>query len=320
MKFVIAGAGGIGCYYGARLQAAGHGVIYVARGAHLAALQQHGLELQHPEFNYRGPVEAMGLETLGTRFNPADFDALLICAKATATQEIATLLCDWFQKSGQCTRVISLQNGVDNEIQLSAVLGGENVIGGLAVLISGHVLAPGVVSATGIAQIIFGAWPAQGSPAWIAHGEQLAKLETVFNEAGIPSRLVPDIRRELWRKLLINNGVNPLSALTRLDTRSLCHHPHFGPIVLALVKETAAAARADGENMSEADIDQMFELIRSFDPVKTSMLVDLEKGRPLELEAICGAVLTRAMQLKLQVPYTETLYSLLKHATSDSPP
>ncbi len=320
MKFVIAGAGGIGCYYGARLQAAGHGVVYVARGAHLTALRQHGLELQHPGFSYHGPVEAMDLETLITRFKPDDFEALLLCAKATATREIAALLRGWFQNSGQGTRVISLQNGVDNEIQLATFLGAANIIGGLAVLIGGFVLAPGVVSATGAAQIIFGAWPAQGSPAWIAHGENLAKLETVFNAAGIPTRLVPDIRRELWRKLLINNGVNPLSALTRLDTRSLVHHPRFGPIVLALMNETAAAARADGETITAADVDQMFELIRGFDPIKTSMLVDMEKGRPLELEAICGAVLTRSAQLKLRAPCTETIYSLLRHASADSPP
>jgi len=244
---------------------------------------------------------------------PAQFDALLLCAKATATRTIAGRLADWFESSDQGALLISLQNGVDNEIELAGAIGDAWIIGGLAVHIGGHVLAPGVVSATGIAQIIFGAWPALDSPAGRAHGKRLESIETAFTEAGIPARLVTDIRRELWLKLLINNGVNPLSALTRLDTRSLTRHSRFGPLVRALMQEAATAARADGEHLGDQDVTRMYELIRGFDPIKTSMLVDLEKGRPLELEAICGAVLTRAAQLGVPVPHTETVYSLLRH-------
>ncbi|EIJ36700.1 ketopantoate reductase family protein [Thiothrix nivea] len=312
-RIAVIGAGGIGCYYGARLLTQGHDVWFVARGAHLRALQATGLSLSHPDFNFNGKVEACSLNELLAQQQPADLDALLICTKATATQEVAALLHDWFTRTGQKVPVISLQNGIDNEPQLADMLGADCVIGGLAVRIGGHITCPGVVEATGVAQVIMGTWPHAGSVADQCFGELLPPLVEAFNQAGIPTRQVTDIRRELWRKLLINNGVNPLSALTGLDTRTLSNHPQFGSIVHQLMLEAASVARADDEPLTTQDADEMYELIRAFDPIKTSMLVDLEKGRQLEVDAISGAVIRRARQLGLAVPYTETVHALLKH-------
>lgn len=312
-RIAVIGAGGIGCYYGARLLEQGHKVWFVARGTHLHALQTSGLILTHPDFSFNGKVDACSLDDLLTQQQPADLDALLICTKATATPEVAASLQDWFTRSGQKTPVISLQNGIDNEPQLAEKLGDDCVIGGLAVRIGGHIIRPGEVEATGVAQVILGAWPHAGSSADQRCGARLPPLVEAFNQAGIPTRHVADIRRELWRKLLINNGVNPLSALTGLDTHTLSNHPQFGPIVHGLMLEAASVARADDEPLTTQDADEMYELIRTFDPIKTSMLVDLEKGRQLEVDAISGAVIRRARQLKLAVPYTETIHALLKH-------
>jgi 2-dehydropantoate 2-reductase len=141
----------------------------------------------------------------------------------------------------------------------------------------------------------------------------LSHLEQAFNSAGIPTQVTENIRYEMWRKLLINNGVNPLSALTRLDTRSLTHHPEFGKVVYGMMSETVQASKADGVNLTQKDLDDMFELISSFNAIKTSMLVDQEQGRPLELDSISGAVLRRCEKLGIQAPYTFTVHSLLKH-------
>jgi 2-dehydropantoate 2-reductase len=175
------------------------------------------------------------LETLVGQHHPADFDALVICTNATATQAVAVTLHQWFTQTQQKIMVI------------------------------------------------------------------------------IPTQQVANIRRELWRKLVINNGVNPLSALTGLDTHTLSHYPRFGPLVHQLIQEAANVAAADDELLTGQDADEMFELIRTFDPIKTSMLVDLEKGRQLEVDAISGAVIRRGKQLGMTVPYTETVYALLKH-------
>ncbi len=312
-RIAVIGAGGIGCYYGARLLTQGHKVWFVARGEHLRTLQTTGLSLNHPDFNFNGKVDACSLGDLLAQQQPADLDALLVCTKATATLEIATSLRDWFVRTGQKVPVISLQNGIDNEPQLADQLGADCVVGGLAVRIGGHIIRPGVVEATGVAQVIMGAWPHTGSLADLRFGKLLPPLVEAFNQAGIPTRKVNDIRRELWRKLLINNGVNPLSALTGLDTQTMSNHPQFGPIVHHLMLEAASVARADDEPLTTQDADEMYELIRTFDPIKTSMLVDLEKGRQLEVDAISGAVIRRAQQLGLAVPYTETVHALLKH-------
>jgi 2-dehydropantoate 2-reductase len=318
LRIAIIGAGGIGCYYGARLQQAGHQVYYIARGEHLATLQSKGLNLEHPDFFYQGKVEAYSLEALCKQFQPEGFDALLICTKATATQNIATQLKDWFEKTQQQTLVISLQNGIDNESQLASALGDDCIIGGLAVRIGGHIVEAGKVEATGIAQVIWGAWPHKDSPADKRFSGQLTLLTDVFKSADIPTRKVPDIRRELWRKLVINNGVNPLSVVTRLDTHAMSHHPHFGNIVHQLMQEAARVAIADGETLTEQDADEMYQLIRHFDPIKTSMLVDFEKGRQLEVDEISGAVIQRSKQLGISVPYTEMVYALLHHMIQNS--
>ena len=318
LRCVVLGAGGIGCYYGARLQAQGHDVTFIARGEHLKVLQTQGLDLRHPGFHFQQPVNAKSLEALTLHHQPSDVDMLVVCTKAIATEEVAQIVSRWFKKHQQETAVISLQNGIDNERQLAEILGEDVVIGGLAVRIGGHIISPGVVEATGVAQVIVGAWPKAGSPADERYGDELSQWCEVFNQAGIPTKKVDNIRHELWRKLVINNGVNPLSALTRLDTRAMSHHPHFGKIVHQLMKEAAQVAIADDEPLSEQDADEMYQLIRNFDPIKTSMLVDLEKGRPLEVDAISGAVIERSKRLGVHVPYTETIYALLKHQLSQS--
>lgn len=313
LSLAILGAGGIGCYYGARLARNGHAVCFIARGDHLAALRKNGLALKHPDFDYHEAVSACDLDALTREHEPDDFDAIILCVKATATEKIAESIKHWFDARNQSTMIISLQNGVDNESQLASELDESLIIGGLAVRIGGHIVRPGEVEATGIAQIVLGAWPHAGSPADTRFARQLPAIIEVFNQSGIPTRNTDSIRRELWRKLIINNGVNPLSALTGLDTRAMAYHSHLGPLVHHLMKEAANMAIADDEPLSQRDADEMFELIRSFDPIKTSMLVDLEKGRQLELESISGAVIQRSKQINVPVPYTETVYALLKH-------
>ncbi|MCL1485400.1 MAG: hypothetical protein MH208_14390 [Marinobacter sp.] len=113
---------------------------------------------------------------------------------------------------------------------------------------------------------------------------------------------------------MINNGVNPLSALTGLDTRSLTHHPEFGKIVYGMMAETIEASKADNVNLGQKDLDEIFELISNFNAIKTSMLVDKERGRPLELDCIAGAVLRCCELLGVEAPYTATINALLLHS------
>ena len=308
MRFLIVGAGGIGSYYGARLQSAGHEVTFLARGAHLQAMQQKGLAVHHPDFHFASPVAAHDEASLKAQTHVSDFDVVLVCLKTQDTTPWLERMQAWLQ--GATTPLLSLQNGVDNEPEIAAQVGAERTIGGLAVRIGGHIEEPGVVTVNGPAQIVMGSWPdkVKGKD-W---DDFLNQLNETFNNAAIPSRVSDDIAREIWRKLLINAGVNPLSALTHLDTRSLCRHPHYGPAVRGLMLEAAEAGKADGVILSDEDVTEMFDIIFSFDAIKTSMLVDKEKGRPLELDGICGAVIRRCEAQNISSPMTRLVYGLLE--------
>ena len=309
MKFLIWGAGGIGAYYGARLQQAGHEVVLVARGEHLRVMQEQGLKVQHESLQFHESVQAVSAAELMRDYQANDFTAILVTLKATATESLLEKAGGWLNDG--TSPVISLQNGVDNEPLIASCIDPKRVIGGLAVRIGGHIISPGIIEARGPAQIIMGPWPNDENNPTL--GDCLADLNKLFNQAEIPTTVTPNIQYELWRKLLINNGVNPLSALTRLDTKKLTHHPEFGPIVYGIMQETAQAAQVDGVVLAQQDVDEMFELICNFDAIKTSMLVDLEMGRPLEIDAICGAVLTRIKKAEKAAPYTKLINALLSN-------
>lgn len=307
-RSMVIGAGGIGGYYGARLQTAEVDVTYVARGPHLKAMQRDGLRVTHPTFTFHAPVVAVDLETACQRWASHDFDLVILTTKADATPEIMSTLAPWLSDSE--TAVLSLQNGVDNEPLIAAQIGDTRTIGGLAVRIGGHVVAPGHVEATGVAQVVLGRWPNVeiGAPSVI----DVDRLGQQFTQAGIPTTVSPDIRKELWRKLLINNGVNPLSALTGLDTQALTHHPTLASTVYQMMLEAVEAAHVEGVSLTRKDADEMFELISTFDAIKTSMLVDREKGRPLELKGITGAVLSRLESTNQKALATALVTTLLE--------
>lgn len=309
LRLLIAGAGGIGGYYAARLLHAGHQVVLTARGAHLAALKEKGLTVQYGDEVWSFPVLAMDHSAVVDRFRPDDFDVVMVTLKSTATETMLAELGPWLYHGK--VPVLSLQNGVDNEPALASLLGDHRVLGGLAVRIGGHIVQPGLVEAEGPAQIVMGQWPFASVSD--GRGPLLKQLREDFEAAGIPSTVSDNIRYELWRKLVINNGVNPLSALTGLDTRSLTHHPEFQKIVHGMMAETVAASKADDVNLGPEDLAEMFDLISNFNAIKTSMLVDKEKGRPLELDSIAGAVLRRCDRLGIEAPYTMTVNALLSH-------
>lgn len=310
LSILMIGAGGIGGYYGARLAEAGHRVVLTARGAHLTALQSKGLVVHYEERLIKCRVPAVDHAALIQDCQPGDFDVIAVALKSTATEAVLDELGPWLAQSD--VPVLSLQNGVDNEPMIARVLGESRVLGGLAVRIGGHIVEPGVVEAEGVAQIVMGEWPCVPDEQ-DARRPLLEILHNAFELAGIPTTVSDDIRYELWRKLVINNGVNPISALTGLDTQSLTRHPQFSRIVYGMMAETAAAAKADGLELGKEDVDEMFGLISSFNAIKTSMLIDKEKGRPLELDSIAGAVLRRSEALGIDAPYTATVNALLEH-------
>lgn len=319
MRMAVIGAGGVGGYYGARWLAAGNSVTFVARGGHLEQLRAHGLQVEHPRFRYGGAVHACDLDGLCAG-DPGEFDLLVLAVKSAATQAIGASLNDWFHRCGRRVPVLSMQNGVDNEAELAAALGQDAVIGGLALRVGTHVEAPGRITASGAGQVVTGPWPNREEAVAGPATDILPAFVQAADAAGTPVIETGDIRRELWRKLVINNGLNPISALTGWDSRRLTRNSDTVATIRRLMHEAAAAARADRVTLDGTDVDEMFQLIHDLDPIKTSMLVDREHGRPMELDAICGAVMARTRQLGEDAPATELLSGFLRNGIWSTEP
>jgi 2-dehydropantoate 2-reductase len=306
MNIIILGAGGVGGYFGARLLAAGHTVAFVARGTHLEALQTDGLHVKHPSFEFEQNIKAFDLESL-LDVEVNSFDLIILTTKSTATREVAMKLAQWLRNQMHPPYILSLQNGVENEAILCDYFAEEYVIGGLTRKIGAHVVKPAHIEAVGTAETIIGMMHVT-----MENERFLEELSLVFKHAGIPTQTTYDIKQELWKKLVINNGVNALCALLRVKTGVLFDKSSLCDVVYGLMQETAHAARSLHVKISQEDVDAMFNLIKQFDSIKPSMLVDLEQGRALEIEEICGVVIRALHQIGVDAPYTKTIKALLE--------
>ncbi|HEX2797210.1 MAG TPA: 2-dehydropantoate 2-reductase [Immundisolibacter sp.] len=309
MRIAIVGAGGIGCLLGARLAATGQAeVLLLARGEHAARLAEQGLVL---DFNgvretHRLPVIDTANETALGQL--AGCDWLLFACKSQHTRRLAEQLKPCV--SADC-RLGSLQNGVDNEPILAEVFG-RPVMGGLMRKFFAHITAPGEVEVRGVLEAVLGDYPTGCGP-------DVTAMVELLRLAGITVYASEDIRRELWRKLVLNNGCNPLAAVTFLDTQRMANDPDMAWVMRNLMREAGAAAAADEVEFSPHELEAVFQWIKGIDPITPSMQADAERGKPLELDGITGAVLRRAGQLGIEVPVTATLHHILlgKYGSSD---
>lgn len=314
MNFLILGAGGIGSYYGTRLLSSGHEVTFVARGENLRAMQQNGLTLQHPRFKFSQTINIMDLDEY-EKIGPSKlFDAVFITTKSTSTRNLGEKLSKIYNNAyDDMPFIVSLQNGVENEKILSDFLPKTKIIGALSRKIGAHIIAPGVIEATGDVETILGLMEET------SHNKIfIQQLCSCIEQSGIHCEITPDIQLELWKKLIINNGVNALCALLEIKTGLLMHHEKLSKIVYSLMLETATAAKAAHVEISKNDIDEMYELITKFDSIKPSMLVDKESNRVLELDEICGVVLRYNELQGFDSPYTRTISTLLEFVYTPS--
>ena len=307
MNFIILGAGGIGSFYGAKLINSGHKVLFIARGEHLTVLQENTLKLKHPKFDFNKKVDAIELSALNT-VSLQKVDAIIITTKSISTDTIAQQLAFKLNSIEEIPFIISLQNGVENEKILCKYFPEEKVIGGLCRKIGAHILKPGIIEATGDIETIIGAMKLTNKSKAF-----LLDFTNILNKADTLCMITDNIKFELWKKLIINNGVNAICALLKIQTGILMHHKKLSKIVLNLMKETASAAKVDGVFFLDEDVIQMYELIKKFDSIKPSMLVDVENNRKIELDEICEIVIKNNEKQNLDSPYTRTISTLLEY-------
>jgi 2-dehydropantoate 2-reductase len=298
MRIGVIGAGGIGGYFGARLAAAGSDVVFLARGAHLAALRADGLRLTSPRGDLHLPVNATD--------DPAEAakcDAVLFCVKGYATDGALPAIEPMLGPDGF---VVCLQNGVGGIDRVSAAAGPERTLGGAA-YISCHLRGPGVLEhVPGPAGFVIG--EAVGGPS--PRGEALAALA---REAGVDAEVSPDIRTVLWAKLGLICGLAGATAATRLPIGEVRTTPGSRAVLRGLIEETAAVGRAEGAVLAPDFVDRTLAMLDGVGPgMVSSLYEDLVHGRPMELAELHGEVLRRAEAAGLDVPVTRTVHGVLE--------
>ncbi len=316
MKFCIVGAGAIGGLVGARLAMAGHEVSLVARGEHLSAIRSHGL-------TYRAPDSRETRLRLPASDRPEDFgrqDAVLIALKA---HSIAPMLPRLVPLLAAGTPVVTAINGLpwwyfygaggahdgrciqclDPEEAMRRALDPSHVLG-CVVHAAAEVIAPGTVNHTGGRDFIFGEIDGRMS-------ERTRSLADAFTGAGLEARITARIRDEIWTKLIGNLSVNPISALTGARIGEVLDNPELCALARAMMAEGMRVADAYGARIS-VTIEERIALGRKVGGAKTSMLQDIEKGRPLELDAIVAAVIELGRRAGVETPSIEAVTALIR--------
>lgn len=291
----------MGGYYGAKLARAGHDLIFVARGAHLAAIRANGLMIRSPLGDFTVQARA---ESDTTLVGPVDL--VFFTVKAYDSAAALALLPPLM---GPDTAVLTLQNGVDSAGELAQAVGESHVLAG-ATYIATAVAEPGLIEQTGTHRRIvfgevFGALPRLTA--------RVTSLAAALVNADIQAEPVSDGRLPVWEKLIFLVPLAGFTGAARLPIGDIWRDPFCRTLFLDGCREVEGVARAEGAAVANDVIDQITRYVESIPPtMRSSLLIDLAQGKRIEVEALHGAVVRRAVRLGIPAPIMSTLYALLK--------
>jgi len=300
MRVAIMGSGGVGAYVGARLQAAGEQVAFIARGAHLAALRADGLRIEHPQH----PLHLPEVQATDTPADIGPVDVVVFAVKLwdtdTAARQIAPLV-------GDGTRVLTLQNGIDSVALIGRHVDPARVRGGV-IYVSAVIDRPGVIrSPGGLHQIVADA--GQGDPVMAAFAAACGRC------VGLGLSLSDTAERVVWEKFVALSSLAAATALLRATMGQILAHPETRALQRQLVDEAIAVATASGQPMRDGLADEIMAKLAAMPPsFRASMAEDLERGNRLELDWLSGRVHALGQQLGVPTPAHSAVYrALLLH-------
>ncbi|HXZ42463.1 MAG TPA: 2-dehydropantoate 2-reductase [Terriglobales bacterium] len=315
MKFLIAGAGAIGAYMGALMARAGFDVTLFARGPHLKAMRERGVQVKSSAGDFEAHPKIAGtLEEVGP------VDVLILGVKAHSLTQLAPHLPPVL---GPDTTVVSTQNGlpwwffqgiggewdglclerVDPGGVISSAIEARRVLGSI-VYFSTEIITPGVI------QHIEGNRISLGEPDG-TRSDRSRRIAEALIASGLRAPVTTRIRNEIWVKILGNAAFNPVSALTRATLVQMTRDPEVCKLVREIMCEAAAVAARLGLELP-VSIEQRIAGAAKVGEHKTSMLQDLEAGRPMELEAVVGAIVELGERVGVPMPHTQTVYACTK--------
>jgi 2-dehydropantoate 2-reductase len=298
MRIAIMGAGATGTYYGAKLAKAGYDVSFIARGAHLKAMQTGGIQVVGQEEFHLAQVRATN-DTVSV----GAVDVVLFCVKAYDTEESARLI---MPMVGPQTMVLPIQNGVDSLQRIGAVVGHDQVVGGLC-RISVDLPQPGTVRLNSpFREIIFG--ELDGAPS-----ARTAAFASALERAEIPHRVSGEIRTELWKKFIFITAMSGITGATRTPIGPIRECPETFALYARLAAEALAVGQSEGVPLDPAYVDELTRQARTLaSGLKASLLVDLERGKRTEVETLQGTVVRLGKKNGVPTPVNDVIYALIK--------
>ena len=324
MKVCVVGAGAIGGYMAVRLAQAGHTVSAIARGPHLAAIRANGMKL------IEGDRELVATDLTATDRvgEPGPQDVVLLALKA---HQIVPVVDDLPALFGPDTVIVTLQNGipwwyfqgsdgdyagrvvetVDPGGVLFKAIDHGRVIGCIAYP-AAEIAEPGVIRHIEGNRFPVGELDGRDS-------DRVRMVSGLFAEAGFKSRVLDDIRSEIWLKLWGNLTFNPISALTHSTLVDICQFPLTRSLAAAMMTEAQQVAERLGAHF-RVPMERRIAGAESVGKHKTSMLQDVEAGKPLEVDGMLGVVVELAEMTGVEVPTLRALHacvSLLNRTIQD---
>ena len=298
MKIAIMGTGGVGGYYGGLLAQQGHDVTFIARGAHLKAIQEDGLQVKSIFGDFH-------VEPAKATDNPAEIesvDLMVFCTKTYSIDESAQQIKPLV---GAETIVLPLENGIDATDRIGAVVGMGPMLGG-ATWISSAVEAPGVIKQVSqFRRVVMGELDGQVST-------RVKAVHKAFEETGIDAEISENILKVLWTKFVFISAASSLGSLTRLPMGEYRSVPETRAMITSLMREVEAVARAQGIELDDDVVQKSLDFMDNAAPhIKPSMQLDVAAGRRSELESMVGVIGRKGRELGVPTPTADTVYAAL---------
>lgn len=298
MRIVIMGTGGTGGYYGGLLAKQGQDVTFIARGAHLQAIQKNGLQIKsiHGDFTV-SPAKASD--------DPAQIaspDLILFCTKTYSTDEAVQAIKPIVEAG---TTILSLQNGIDAAERIGKVVGMDHMLAG-ATWISSAVEAPRVIKqVSDFRRVVLGELDGRLTP-------RAQAVYEAFKATGITVELSENIPQVLWTKFVFISAASAFGSLTRLPMGDFRAVPETRALIVSLMREVEALAGAHGVTLEADVVERALAFMDNAAPhIKASMQLDVEAGRRTEIESMIGVISRKAGERGVPTPVADMIYAAL---------
>ena len=294
MKIAIMGSGAVGAYVGARLQAAGADITFIARGAHLQAMQQHGLSIQMPGKDLMLPQ----VKATDDMASVGAVELVVLAVKLTDTVNAAQSL---HAVVSDQTRVLTLQNGIDSVAMIAKELPQAKVRGGV-IYVSAVIDSPGVIKSPGGFHRVV-ADKAGNDPVMHSFAEWGSKC------TALDVNLVDDIDTIIWGKFMGLAAFSGATSLLRARAGEIFSHPESTAFMQQLINESVAVATAHGQKVRAGIADEYMKTLQAAPPsFRSSMSEDLERGKALELPWLSGRIHQLGLELGVATPAHTAVY------------